>query len=200
METFFTPKKLPILTLGLPSGLTPEELWGQQRAVDRFLLAMTFLQTAQNLICNGNCRIVKVDVSKADAQSYGRRQIVVTVEEMVEEAAGQSTILRYYPYVLRLRARDYEQALRQFLVLRPRLWETSTASSSDGPVIRYHATVVDLRLPNLGYVSREMDTDTIRQFHKSNAVARSFFRIFHPPSLSSLAFYLGECSPVYWKK
>lgn len=152
MEPFFTPKKLPILTLGLPLDLAPEELWGQQRAVDRFHLAMAFLQTAQSLICNSNCRIVKIDVSKADAQSYGRRQIIVAVEEMVESAAEQSTILRYYPYVLRLRTRDYEQALRQFLALRPRLWETIAPSTSEGPMVRYPVTIVDLRLPDLAYI------------------------------------------------
>lgn len=141
---FFTPKKLPILYLGLNG---QEGRWGCCLAEhERLKVAFELLNDFQNQ-GNKDIFIKKIDVADAYADSDGKRQIVVALEE---------TSIDHPPVniLLRLNTKCYPQNLANFVALRETFkqsaknqWEKNHLSK---PVI------VDLRIPQLAFIKQEL--------------------------------------------
>lgn len=146
-EPFYTPKKLPILYLGLPEMGAPEQLWGQKIDSANYKAAMDILESASRIF-GSHVRILKVDTSQAFADSYGQRQIVLSIEEMT---TVEDRII-YLPRVLRLSTLNLQEALTNYLVLQKHLRSQAIKSVGDQPVVHLEPIVVDLRLSKLAYV------------------------------------------------
>ena len=134
---FFTPKMLPSIYLGLDEG--EETHWGMNLGSrNDFKLAFNVLKRLeplrrQNLVIN------RIDVSQAFADSFGKRQIVVVLEEK-EGLAGsnQENGLIY----LRLDPDQYAQNLKNYETLR------GTEERSKNDKMR----IIDLRVPHLAFI------------------------------------------------
>ncbi|MDP1835867.1 MAG: hypothetical protein Q8K75_08070 [Chlamydiales bacterium] len=144
-EPFFTPKKLPEVYVGLPPNLPSDEVWNTQISEGAFPVAIAVIDAVNNIIGPERCRIIKVDVSKAFAESYGQRQIVLQLEDIV----SQNGILYYLPRTLRLSPSRYQESLKDYLILSDHL--AKQLPVSDQPIYRGSPQVIDLRLPNLAY-------------------------------------------------
>lgn len=146
---FFTPKSLPEIYLGMGRH-NPE---GGEEALDpaQMKLALDCLQYLSKHCCPENAVIKKIDVSQAFAPSYGLRQIVVTMEDVMTLKSNGKNVLYTFPRILRLPAEDYKQALANYGILRKRLLQEKPPASKDA-VVRVAPLFIDLRLPSLAYM------------------------------------------------
>jgi cell division septal protein FtsQ len=131
---FFTPKRIPILYLGLKK---EEKQWGDSLKEDeRHQLAFTVFQYVQ-AVCDKQLFLKQIDVSKAFAESYGQRQLILILEDHAE-----SPTIKMKTYVLRLDVEDYQKNLARFLAIRPMLNPSAV-------------TIIDLRIPYLAFIKEE---------------------------------------------
>lgn len=150
-EPFYTPKRLPELYLGLAPHLSAQELWGQQTRTPEFAKALALMDATTRILGQSSYRIVKVDVAKAFADSYGKRQLVLVLEESFYRQVNNRNVICVLPYILRLHTHEYEAALQHFLSLREHLHQRLDSPPTDQHSWRYPPVVVDMRLPNLAY-------------------------------------------------
>lgn len=132
---FFTPKRLPILFLGLDK---QECKWGScLKENSLFNQAKTVLQQFEDLN-QTHYWIKQIDLAQAQADSYGQRQIVVALEEC-NASDAKSEIL------LRLSGDNSGQDLANFQTLQ---------MAKDSPLLGRKPTVVDLRIPHLAFIKQ----------------------------------------------
>ncbi len=153
-QPYFTPKKLPVLYLGLERDRDPESLWGSCVGCGQFSLAVDVLRALQALSGFENSSDVYIDVSLATAESYGKRQIVATWTENIEVVGDQGLVLCRMPRVLRLSPRRYQEALDDYARIQGYLAEQQSqgiegeTSSVDCP-----ERIVDMRISKLAFLS-----------------------------------------------
>lgn len=142
-KPFFTPKKLPEIHLGL----NPDEtstLWGNKPDDQRLPLAMDLLDLASTTLVNARCRIRRIDVSRAFAPSFGQREVIIVLEELIEKQVSNRPALVVAQRILRLNSDTYPNELKRFKKLHAQL------SASE-------AAVVDMRIPHLAFIKNEME-------------------------------------------
>lgn len=158
---FFSPKNLPEIYIGLgPFGAPPENpeaqwnhpLQGKQVGIALELLGLLDQPHVHELMT-----VKRIDVSKAFAESYGTREIVVTVEDLIVMQYEGREIQYLFPKILRLSTKHYAAELGNFLTLRKQLVENERSRiqphSSHCGIVRKPETVIDFRIPNLAFVS-----------------------------------------------
>lgn len=138
---FFTPKRLPTLYLGLDKeeckwGSCLKDLPSIQMAFD---LLCHFQQLQQDQFC-----LQQVDLTQAQADSYGQRQIVMVVEDSNQDQAKFSSNQLIF---LRLSSEHTDQDLVNFLTLQRALFE-----KYEGKMAKNQGIVVDLRIPHLAFI------------------------------------------------
>jgi hypothetical protein len=120
---FFSPKKLPILVLGVGK---EDLIWGKKIENSKYLLAFEVLKELERR--KNQIQVVKIDVSKADAESLGKRQIVAIVNN--REKGIEHTLI--------LNGERYAEGIERY--------ETLLNLTLDS------FQVVDLRLDQLAYL------------------------------------------------
>lgn len=160
LNPFFTPKRLPEIYLGQLEGENEDcsggckgPGWGEPLSGRRAELALALLDLLARKYSQPLVHVRCVDVSRAFASSCGERQIVVTLEELVEMPMTEGVQLKAQPRILRLGADNYEMQLDNYLVLQKHLWSAAQEVGGGGVA---HATVVDLRLSNLAFIDGEL--------------------------------------------
>ncbi|CUI16253.1 putative cell division protein FtsQ [Candidatus Protochlamydia naegleriophila] len=147
---FFTPKKLPIVYLGLADA---DGKWGSCLAAqERLELAFDLLKFFKESNAS-DLQIKQVDVAEAYADSYGRRQVVIMLEESADKLSNDVV----KAFLLRLNTEHYKQNIANFFSLQTALNErkkaklpvTKAVCSADKYVI------VDLRIPHLAFIKEE---------------------------------------------
>jgi cell division septal protein FtsQ len=132
---FFTPKKLPIIYLGLEQ---LDQVWGiSLRKDSRLELAWMVWQQLNDLPISPLILFKQIDVSKAFMESDGQRQIVLTLEEN-----GRL-------YLLRLSVEHYAQDLVRYSQLRQAQLPFFEANGSKK---KQHTTIIDLRIQQLAFI------------------------------------------------
>lgn len=134
MAPFFTPKKLPEIYLGNYSsdGEKAAIEWGKEIQSKKMQMALGLLNLLNEKIGKEELTIKRIDVSKTDAPSLGRRQAVVILEE------------KKSVYTLRLNAEKTEEGVEKFLVLRRNCQNFENEGNF----------VIDLRLEQLACVKK----------------------------------------------
>lgn len=150
-KPFFTPKRLPEIYLGCDDAATT---WGKQIQGPHATLALNLLNLIQKLCCSKISHLRRIDVSNAYADSYGQKQIVVILEDILEKEKEGKAILCVEPRILRLSTMRYEQELSQYLALRAYLLEQEAQQAVDPTqtVVRADPMIVDLRIPKLAFI------------------------------------------------
>lgn len=120
---FFTPKKIPQIYLGLPA---MDRVWGRRISPS----SLQLVREVQALLAD-DCAVKTIDLSHAQASSYGQRQIVIRVEE------------QGLPVILRVSPAHYRESLKHYQQLREGL---------HAQVGKVKEVVVDLRIPKLAYL------------------------------------------------
>lgn len=129
---FFTPKILPSIYLGLDE---EEVQWGKNLGNrNDFKLAMNVLKKLE-LLRSQSVVVNRIDVSQAFADSFGKRQVVVVLEE--KAGSSRQTYLRLNPDQVTQNLKNYETL---------RAYEGSK---------NYKVRIVDLRIPHLAFIREE---------------------------------------------
>jgi len=155
-KPIFTPKKLPEIYLGMQNS-GPLQL-GKILQEERMVLAIELLDFLMGCCCDELSTLCSVDVSKAFSLSFGQRQIVIVFEDRLERVIEGRHVFCIYPRILRLDPHHFHQQLSNYLVLRNHLRKLETAQLSafteNNPYMK--AIVIDLRLPELAFISKEI--------------------------------------------
>lgn len=164
VSPFFTPKMLPEVYLGLTEDVGNDDegairnfQWGTPLQNRKTALAFTVIDTANKYCCGDFTFLARVDVSKAFAQSYGQRQIVIVLEDRLEKEVEGQPILSINPKILRLSTENYEYQLKNYVVLQSYLREQESKSFDDHSthLQQGKSTVVDLRLTDLAFITNK---------------------------------------------
>lgn len=164
VKPFFTPKRLPEIFLGLSDDVSIDEdnadrnfHWGLPIQNKKSHLAFTIMEAVNRYCCTELTYLSRIDVSKAFAQSYGQRQIVVILEDLLEKEVNGQPILSVHPKILRLSTDKYLDQLKNYTALQVYLRQHDSSSSADPASLTHQPSpiVVDLRLPDLAFISKE---------------------------------------------
>jgi hypothetical protein len=137
---FFTPKAIPTFYLGLNEN---EYAWGEVFPdLDRLQLAIHLLEIFKNFSKRG-VSVKHIDVAEAYADSYGKRQIVVKLEERKDFFSRSNS----EEILLRLNVEHYKQNIVNFFSLDHALRVKNRKNQG----IR----IIDLRIPHLAFVSTD---------------------------------------------
>lgn len=154
---FFTPKRLPLIYIGLDSQDTK---WGQSIGDHPgFQKALDVMKAVQRIWGKQLTLLKQIDVSQAFAESFGQRQIVLFVDDYFEDIVGKKEKSIVKSFYLRLNPKDYLQNLANYVVLRDYIKEQLiNAESSEGAKealkIIPKPGIIDLRIAHLGLVKK----------------------------------------------
>lgn len=160
---FFSPKKLPELYFGL----APFDLPAQdERPEGTFVTPLRgkYVDLAYKLLdlLSSNAKkqgffIKRIDVSNAFANSYGKREIVVIIENEIYYPPDDDYYL--FSHVLRLSRKNYAQELGNYFSLRAEMIHQEMNSPQVGHYypkeVGVYEIMIDLRVPGLAFVDEE---------------------------------------------
>ncbi len=141
---FFTPKRLPTLYLGLDK---EECQWGSSLKTSCALeLAFSVLQQFEQLQLT-SFQLKQIDVTKAQEDSYGERQVVLVLNEDSKTKRSTQSLL-----FLRLSCDRYPDDLANFRTLQAFLFEKKEKKLPKTQTQNPQGVVVDLRIPHLAFI------------------------------------------------
>lgn len=161
LQPFFAKSHLPEVYLGLVHN-DPEKKeinWHEPIKGKYLTLAFQLLQYMASSPCKEAFRLKSIDVSKAFHPSYGRREIVICVEEALrlQSESGVSTCI--FSQLLRMNPKDYDQEISNFLVLREKMLKDYQAQLKHrclgSSIVRFSPRVIDFRIPELAFIKEE---------------------------------------------
>lgn len=142
---FFTPKHLPTIYLGLSEGACK---WGNCLKDEPSVnLAFSILREIEQLP-QKNLHIKQLDVTQAQSDSYGQRQVVLVTEEKRQDKTSSSNPLIF----LRLSTNHIAQDLTNFQTLRNELFKKNEGLLAKLQKESSQALIVDLRIPHLAFI------------------------------------------------
>jgi hypothetical protein len=128
-KPFYSPKRLPEIVLGVHGELYH---WGDRVQAPSIQLALAVLRDFSLLFDSSHTSLVRIDVSRTSASSFGDQQLVIVLEKWHEqEDPLRKNII--------LNPENYLDGLLRYLALEKHLTDQSFQ-------------VVDLRLEQLGYL------------------------------------------------
>lgn len=137
---FFTPKRLPIIYLGVAK---EECMWGGCLKEHVLLkLAFEILQQFHQLK-QEDFYLKQIDVAQAEADSYGQRQIVLLLERGSQDRRDFSLHSIY----LRLSTDHYKQDLANYCHLQELLF-----NAENEKMAKCREVMIDLRIPHLAFI------------------------------------------------
>lgn len=166
VSPFFTPKNLPEIYLGLDSfdkdsldPNRPKAGWSAPIKSPLLDLAFNILRLLDEPSFKDLFLVKRIDVSMADAPSYGYREIILVIEDEIPVQDPKKEVRFIFPRVLRLTTKNYTQELSNFLNLREKLLDEDSRSLNvpDGDVafIRHPERVIDFRIPRLAFIDEK---------------------------------------------
>jgi hypothetical protein len=146
IHPFFSPKKLPEIYLGEPIPL----VWNQPLDHPKIRLALSI----HRALLQAPFFIHRIDVSQAFAESYGKRQIILLIEESFKIPWQQKEILCLLPRILRLSTTAFQKELGNYIVLRDETltFDPSLAKFESDRIASLPEQVIDLRIADMGFI------------------------------------------------
>jgi len=150
---FFSSPKLPKIYLGSkPFG--EEGSWHRPLATEQALLALELLQILETE--EFPFRVKQIDVSNAYLRSYGRREVVLIIEEEIFLPSKNGDIYCKFPKILRLSPKNYSQQIGNFLVLREKMLDDYRQQIREMDThtkkMEFAAQVIDFRIDELAFI------------------------------------------------
>jgi len=166
LNPFFSPKDLPEIYVVLSPSGEEESLHEKKGAVWNEPIKNRYMDLALKLYSllmapefKERIKLKRIDVSNAYAESYGRREIVVILEETFALDHKLRKITCVFPRILRLNSKDYEQQLGNYLVLSEQMvkdYQKQIALSNQvSDLIQFENRIIDLRISKLAFVQEE---------------------------------------------
>jgi hypothetical protein len=162
VSPFLSPKKLPSLYLGIDGfGEKKEDnkryiSWDMYLQDEHYNLAIDVFNIITQPEIKNTFKLKRIDVSRAFCQSYGKREIILTIEEEMVIKTKERSVLCVFPKILRLNAKDYAQQLGNYLVLRRKILDDykkqiQIEDFQEKEVV-FSKRVIDFRIPKLAFI------------------------------------------------
>ncbi len=155
ISPFYAPKQLPEIYLGLASSLASDEkerFWSSPLQSKEVRLALDLVKKTEHL------KVRWVDVSKAFLPSLGSREVVILLEEESCLRFNGKEHLCKFPHYVRLRCKQIDQALSNYLELSVTLLAKAKAQLTlpqDAPYLyTLPEQVIDLRVEGMGFIEQ----------------------------------------------
>jgi cell division septal protein FtsQ len=159
ISPFFTPKKLPEIYLGLmPFGFKDDEFgakgasWNEPVKGDEVRLAYSIIALF-NMITD--VELLRVDVSNAFSDSWGRREVVLVINDRELYMQDDKLVTLVFPRILRLSTQNYEEDLKKYSLIKDTLKVSSIEKvdlKNAKNIVKLPGLIVDLRIQDLAYV------------------------------------------------
>jgi len=161
LHPFFPTQGMPEIYLGLFPAASEEKSagWPNPLKGREFSLSLQLLQYLSVPEFARIFSVKRIDVSKAYSKSIGKREIVLWVEEAVRMAHKKGESLCVFPQFLRLNAKDFEQEISNFIVLREKMlkdYQKQLATQIiTTPIVTFSPRIIDFRIPELAFIQEK---------------------------------------------
>lgn len=157
LSPFFSPKTLPEIYLDLDE----EVCFNQPLVGEKKELAFTLLKLVSGPIVSDLLNVCRIDVSSAFEKSYGKREIVLSVEDTLISSQDGKQVRFVFPRLLRLSTKNYSQDLGNYLKLRERLLDKEKRSltfpEGDESTVSHRTKIIDFRTAQLAFIDEGDD-------------------------------------------
>ncbi|MBN2478918.1 MAG: hypothetical protein JXA94_01690 [Parachlamydiales bacterium] len=146
-------EKLPYVYLDLQkfSGYTKENSQEASLAID----------ILKKLQSSGFCDLIKIkviDTSKVNHKSFGKREIIITIEEEIKMQKDQKHYVMIFPKILRLAPHNYLNQISNYISLRKKIlkdYERQIVINENMPKeITFNSKIIDLRISKLAFIDQ----------------------------------------------
>ncbi len=152
---FFPPKNLPEIYLDLPELAEKKEVFSQPLKYKNLNLALEILKVLQSV----NLHVKRIDTAQAFSKSYGKREIIVVLEEELMVKNKRQTAF-VFPRILRLSCEDWTKQLGNYFELRKKmnrdylkqLQNKKNGFKINSSVVCFKPKVIDLRISKLAFI------------------------------------------------
>lgn len=150
---FFSPKNLPEFYLDLSEKEFMDLASFKAPLKNKpFILALEILQLLEKL----KLHVKRIDTSSAFSKSFGKREIVVIIEEELFKKEKNSQVNFIFPRILRLNPEDYKKQLANYLKLKKKMekdyYKQLTITAQMPEVVYFKPKVIDLRISKLAFI------------------------------------------------
>jgi len=162
----FSEISLPEIKLGLPRFLEGEDeqkreggSFDKPIVCEHYFLAYEVYKLFQEKQFLNHFKIKKIDVSNAFAPSFGRREIIVEIEENLDISQNGINTSYVFPKYLRLNEKEYAKQLSNFLSLSQKMrndYRRQIRLTKESPkVVKCKAKLLDFRIPQIAFIKED---------------------------------------------
>lgn len=131
--------------------------WNQPIKDEKFQEALKLYKLIAQPAIKEYFTVKRIDVSKMRESSYGRREIVLIIDEEFTQTSADRLVHFILPLYLRLSTKGYAQELAHYLTLRKQYIEKEKLlcqgkTYDQNPTILPHKTI-DLRISQLAFIN-----------------------------------------------
>jgi hypothetical protein len=159
ISPFFTPKKLPEVYLGLmPFGYTEDEFgakggnWNESIKGSEANLAFNIINLFSE---HKDIELLRVDVSNAFSDSWGRREVVLVINDVDYASIDDRLVTLFFPRILRLGTQNYAEDIKKYCLFKDVLKDEAKKKidlKNAGNIVKFPGLIIDLRIQDLAYV------------------------------------------------
>lgn len=142
---FYSPKILPEIYLGEWVPL----IWNHRIENTKMVLALSLLE----FLSSAPFELCRIDVGDAFHPSYGRRQIVLLIEEKKHMLFEGRQILLKRPRMIRLNTKEYKKEFQNYLLARETLKWPKVFFERSQDVYILPVEVFDFRIDGVGFIA-----------------------------------------------
>lgn len=155
-DPFFRKKlDLPSVYLGLD--FTKSNLYKHRLQGKKVSLLFCFLHLIED--AKYPFTVKQIDISNAFAASFGKREIVLHIEEKEFVATKKGFCLCHFPKILRLSPKNYEKQLKNFLILRDKMLKDYKVQVQEEDIkaktLEFSPKIIDFRIDELAFIQGE---------------------------------------------
>ena len=153
LSPFFSPRNLPEIYLH-DEAIDSKKLFSSCVKTSKMQLALSILDFF-NSIKEKNFSLKKIDLSNLDAKSYGRREMVITLEHSLKVKNNKEAIL-IFPHILRLGQANYKQQVLNYFALNEKIMQDYRRQIANSDMtkgsVTFNKKVIDLRINKLAFI------------------------------------------------
>lgn len=164
LKPYFSPKNIPSVYFGdlvfdaeKIDPIKPQVSWNKPLQGSLFELAFNLLELIYSEPLRRLMEVRTIDVSQAFADSLGKREIVLEVEETIPVKQGKKNFTVIEKRFLRLSAKNYAKDLGNYLKLRKKLATEYATKIKEGRVdlLSPKTTIIDLRIEKMAFIKEQ---------------------------------------------
>jgi len=154
IRPFFSDLDLCKIYLNLDESYNFEKIETKQA-----LLALDILEKLKKCGFSDLVKIKVLDTSRSENKSYGKREIIMQIEEQIEVNSNQTKKNLIFPKILRFATNNYQEQLGNYISLREKIIkdyenQIKTFDKDLPDTITFKPKTIDLRIPKVAFIDQ----------------------------------------------